>query len=245
MNRWSPVTDKTGIGPLGLSGKVFVLCADSRAPASHTLPNVVTPWVLTMLIRDFVYADTSLAEAVHAVTQGAPGWLGPLAVGGAAAGETVRLRIGPTTAVAGLSLVATVRVGESATFGDGVVLPITWEAAHVRGAFPVLQGELEIAPMGPRQVQVTLTGRYEPPSASSGDGSTSSSFIASQRRVCATSCSASHLRSPRSRIGRPRGPRSRSSIPNPQATERPVIRQTTYGEAITPVPVAALAASPE
>lgn len=116
-----------------------------------------------MLIRDFVYADTSLAEAVHAVTQGAPGWLGPLAVGGAAAGETVRLRIGPTTAVAGLSLVATVRVGESATFGDGVVLPITWEAAHVRGAFPVLQGELEIAPMGPRQVQVTLTGRYEPP----------------------------------------------------------------------------------
>ena len=116
-----------------------------------------------MLIRDFAYAETSLADAVAAVAQGAPGWLGPLAVGAAAAGEAVRLRIGPATAVPGLSTVAMVRLGEPASFGDGVVIPITWEAAHVRGAFPVLDGELELAPMGQHRVQLTLTGRYEPP----------------------------------------------------------------------------------
>jgi hypothetical protein len=47
--------------------------------------------------------------------------------------------------------------------GDSIIVPIGWEAAGLTGMFPKLEGDLEIAPVGPTKTQISLMGRYSPP----------------------------------------------------------------------------------
>lgn len=42
-------------------------------------------------------------------------------------------------------------------------IPISWRATGPTGFFPVLDGELELASLGPRLTQLSLSGRYQPP----------------------------------------------------------------------------------
>jgi hypothetical protein len=116
-----------------------------------------------MLIRDFVYVDRPFEQVRSGLTRSSPEWLGLLAEDAAAVGETVRLRIGPATPIPGLSKVTEVRLGPPSECGDGVSVPIVWEATGLPRAFPVFEGDIDIAPLGPQETQVTLSGRYEPP----------------------------------------------------------------------------------
>jgi hypothetical protein len=42
-------------------------------------------------------------------------------------------------------------------------IPISWRATGPTGFFPVLEGELELAPLGVHLTQLSLNGRYQPP----------------------------------------------------------------------------------
>lgn len=42
-------------------------------------------------------------------------------------------------------------------------LPISWHATGARGLFPVLEGDLELAPLSLHRTQLSLSARYQPP----------------------------------------------------------------------------------
>jgi hypothetical protein len=42
-------------------------------------------------------------------------------------------------------------------------LPITWKAKHGAGAFPRLDGDIEIAALGAGRTQLSMSARYRPP----------------------------------------------------------------------------------
>ncbi|MDQ6710315.1 MAG: hypothetical protein M3Z11_07125 [Candidatus Dormibacteraeota bacterium] len=46
--------------------------------------------------------------------------------------------------------------------------PITWRATGPAGLFPLLDGELELASLGPQLTQLSLSARYQPPLGSVG-----------------------------------------------------------------------------
>lgn len=114
-----------------------------------------------MLIHDFVCIDAP-AHAVAELVQSGSEWLAPLAVGAYHEGQTLLLRAGPGESGA-LAKRVRMTVGQSRSREDTVVVPIHWEATGITGLFPVLDAELEFAPVGPDATQLNLWGTYDPP----------------------------------------------------------------------------------
>ena len=56
-----------------------------------------------------------------------------------------------------------VTVGEAVRLTGAVMLPITWRATGVGVVFPSLEGDLEVAALGPDRTQLAMSARYRPP----------------------------------------------------------------------------------
>ena len=114
-----------------------------------------------MFVHDFMQVDMPLATARWCLESG-EAWLAPFAAGAYREGEQLLIRTGP--AQGGL-LTKQVRmtVGETRDRGDGLVVPIRWEATGAGGLFPALEADIEFAPLGPKTTVVTLWGTYDPP----------------------------------------------------------------------------------
>jgi hypothetical protein len=56
-----------------------------------------------------------------------------------------------------------VEIGEPVRGTERTWIPITWRATGPTGLFPVLDAELELASLGARLTQLSLSARYQPP----------------------------------------------------------------------------------
>jgi hypothetical protein len=54
-------------------------------------------------------------------------------------------------------------VGEPVTTPSRTWIPLAWRATGASALFPVLDGDLELAPLGTQLTQLSLNGRYQPP----------------------------------------------------------------------------------
>ena len=116
-----------------------------------------------MLLHDYVFVSLP-AEAVCARIRADHGaWLSGLAAGAADEGETLRVRVGPIGALPMLGKTVTLRAEQPIERGDLTVIPLTWRATGAQGLFPVLDADLEVAPLSPDVTQLTLRGTYRPP----------------------------------------------------------------------------------
>ena len=43
------------------------------------------------------------------------------------------------------------------------MIPITWRSVGIDGLFPVVEADLQVAPMGPELTQLSINARYTPP----------------------------------------------------------------------------------
>ena len=48
-------------------------------------------------------------------------------------------------------------------FPSRLVLPLEWRPVLARNLLPKLEGDLEVASLGPNRTQVSLSARYRPP----------------------------------------------------------------------------------
>ncbi len=121
-----------------------------------------------MLIQDFVQVKAPYAAVRGRLGEPHPRWLADGATAAYAEGERLFL----TISAAGGQLTVRKRVhidlGAATSRGDGAVVPLSWWATGAECLFPTLDADLEIMPMGPDQVMLTLMGRYEPPLGSVG-----------------------------------------------------------------------------
>ena len=90
-------------------------------------------------------------------------WITDLAAAAEEDGETLRLQIGPTWAGGRVTREVEVDLGPMRERGEGFVVPLTWKATGLANFFPVLQGDLELAPLGSDHCRVTLSASYLPP----------------------------------------------------------------------------------
>ena len=56
-----------------------------------------------------------------------------------------------------------IEVGRPIASGGKTWIPIAWRATGPSNLFPVLDAELEFAPLGTQLTQLSLSGRYQPP----------------------------------------------------------------------------------
>ncbi len=116
-----------------------------------------------MLIQDFVQVDAPYAFVRGRLLEPRHRWLADDATAAYAEGERLFLTISPAGGEPAIHKRVQVDLGDPYPRGEGVVVPLTWLAAGAERLFPTLDADLEIMPMGPDQVMLTLMGRYEPP----------------------------------------------------------------------------------
>ncbi len=78
-------------------------------------------------------------------------------------GEALLLQIGPTWGGGRLSREVEVNIGSTHERGDAQVVPLDWRSTDLTGMFPVLSGDLELAPLGANSCRLTLAASYIPP----------------------------------------------------------------------------------
>lgn len=116
-----------------------------------------------MFIEDFVDVDADiLLVSPHLVADPAA-WMAACADRAEDVGAELVVRIGPGGVLAPARRRVRVVVGSSRRRADAVVVPIEWETTRLRGLFPRLEGDLEVAPLGQGRCRLTLSGQYSAP----------------------------------------------------------------------------------
>lgn len=115
-----------------------------------------------MFVRYFAYIPSGREKVERRLLSEASAWLPFLVEAAFAEGEEIRIRMSLGKDLR-LSKRAVVKLGEPLRMDERSLLPIDIEAANMRSLFPVLQGELEIAPLGSEMTKLTLSGTYQAP----------------------------------------------------------------------------------
>lgn len=115
-----------------------------------------------IFLEDYVDLPLRPAAIEGRLVEGG-GWLAPLANCAEDEGETLRMRLGPEWGRGRLAREVRVRIRGTRHRGESIVISLTWEDAQRRGLFPVLDGDLELAPLGAEACRLTLSATYTPP----------------------------------------------------------------------------------
>lgn len=121
-----------------------------------------------VFVQDFQVVEAPYEEAVSRLRNDPVGLLRDALGAAQGEGERLRARVGPRSWPAVLARKVDVRVGPLRPVGDGAVLAFGWESRGAASLFPLLDADLEVAPLGSQETQVMLRGRYEPPGGAIG-----------------------------------------------------------------------------
>jgi hypothetical protein len=100
-------------------------------------------------IEHSVHIKHPVKELSDALLEDPARWF-PKAVGLHVAGIPVRKRV-------------KVEFGEPARLSSWAVVPLTWKATYAQNLFPVMNGKVDLAPVGKDETRLTVSGMYEPP----------------------------------------------------------------------------------
>jgi hypothetical protein len=122
-----------------------------------------------MFVRYFTVLDAPAASLRAALTGPSSDWLSSMALLADDHRGDMISRVGVRLSDHhSLSKVVRVRLGAAAQLGETVIVPMTWEATGARGLFPVMDGDLEVAPLGAERTQLAMSARYRPPLGAMG-----------------------------------------------------------------------------
>ncbi|MGA2528812.1 MAG: hypothetical protein ABSG36_06575 [Acidimicrobiales bacterium] len=115
----------------------------------------------------FLLQESSEVERPFAAVRerfiGDTSWFAPLATAAEQDGEQLYFRIGPSWASGWAARKVVVTLGQPHQRGTGLVVPLSWRATDLPGLFPVLDGDIELVPLGLDRCRVSLSASYVPP----------------------------------------------------------------------------------
>ncbi len=107
---------------------------------------------------------TVAAALLHAPEQ----WMPALASSADEDGQRLLAEVGFAVERRRIGKQVEIKLGQPVQTAGRTRLPITWRATGPHRLFPVLDGELEVAPLGPNLTQLGLSASYKPPLGSLG-----------------------------------------------------------------------------
>jgi hypothetical protein len=78
-------------------------------------------------------------------------------------GETIRMRIGPSWAAGLITRQVNVTLWPPRARDDALARSVTWVPVEWQSLFPLLDGDIELAPLGPQCSRLSLAVAYTPP----------------------------------------------------------------------------------
>lgn len=117
-----------------------------------------------MFVRYYVELPLPKEVAAHALTAHPERWVPALASVSDLKGERLLADVGfPVDGHYRVGKRVAIELGEPVATGQRTWIPLTWRATGAQGLFPALEGELEVAALGPKLTQLGLSARYRPP----------------------------------------------------------------------------------
>jgi hypothetical protein len=121
-----------------------------------------------MFVRAFTDVAAPFEVAEEALLRAPETWVSGLATDADAHGERLLAEVGVGRPGRRINKRVEIEIGSSMQFPSKTVLPVSWHATGAPGLFPELEGDLEIAPMGPARSQLSLSAQYVPPLGMAG-----------------------------------------------------------------------------
>jgi hypothetical protein len=115
-----------------------------------------------IFIEDFTDVARSFTT-LHERFSGDGQWLAPLATMATQEGEILRMRIGPSWAAGLVSREVEVKLWPPRQRDNALVRSLTWVPSEWQSLFPLLDGDIELAPLGSDSSRISLAVAYTPP----------------------------------------------------------------------------------
>ena len=115
-----------------------------------------------IFIEDFINVDRPF-YALQERFSGDGQWLAPLATAATREGESLRMRIGPVWAAHIVTHEVHVTLWPPRERDSSLVRSLTWVPSGWQSLFPLLDGDIELAPIDPECCRLSLAVAYTPP----------------------------------------------------------------------------------
>lgn len=116
-----------------------------------------------MFLRYFVELDLPFAAVEETLLRAPQEWLPGVVAEANGHGEQLLADLGIQAGGKEVSKRGELEIGRPRRLGSATHLPITWRATGVPGLFPTLEADIEVAPLGERRTQLSISGTYDPP----------------------------------------------------------------------------------
>lgn len=116
-----------------------------------------------MFVRSYVELSLPIAEVEEALLRTPERWIPELASSAEERGDRLLADVGFAVSGHQVGKRVEIELGPAVRMIGRTWLPILWHATGPKGLFPSLEGELEVAALGPGLTQLGLSARYKPP----------------------------------------------------------------------------------
>lgn len=121
-----------------------------------------------MFVRYFLELSLPFDQVERALLHAPDSWIPGLAREVEGRSEQLLIDVGFGTDGHRVEQQVEIEVREPLRFPSRTVLPIAWRPAQHGGLFPTLEGDVEVAAVGPHRTQLAMNARYRPPLGSVG-----------------------------------------------------------------------------
>jgi len=122
-----------------------------------------------MFLRAYVELHLPITKVEEALLRTPAEWIPGLASSAEEHGDQLLAEVGFPVSGLQVGKQDEIEMGPPVRTPGRTWLPVTWRATGPRGIFPTLEGELEVAALGPQLTQLGLSARYKPPFGVLGD----------------------------------------------------------------------------
>ncbi|HYM51718.1 MAG TPA: hypothetical protein VET65_14250 [Candidatus Limnocylindrales bacterium] len=117
-----------------------------------------------MFIRYYVELAHPMSMLEHTLLQAPASWMPEMAVVADERHQRLLTEVGfPIDGRYRIAKRVAVQIGEAIHSSSRTLVPISWRATGPSGLFPILDGDLELAPIGGARTQLALSAQYRPP----------------------------------------------------------------------------------
>ena len=116
-----------------------------------------------MFVRSYVELNLPIADVEASLLRTPEQWIPELASSAEERGDRLLAEVGFAVSGHQVGKRVEIELGPPVRTPGRTWLPILWHATGPKGLFPSLEGELEVAALGPGLTQLGLSARYKPP----------------------------------------------------------------------------------
>lgn len=121
-----------------------------------------------MFVRYFLDLDVAFEDVEASLLDEPDGWVPGLLRAAEDRGERLLADVGFSVERRRIDKQVEIGLGSPYRIPSKTLLPMTWRATGTGGVFPQLEADVEVAALGPRRTQLSISARYRPPMGPAG-----------------------------------------------------------------------------